>query len=134
MGLRHFQKGQSGNPGGRPRLPEDVREMARGLSVEALQTLAEVMRDKRQSGAARISAASVILDRAWGKAPQQVTTEARNIDDYSDAELVAIIEAGLASAGPSSPQPALSAPLSSITVRRRRDRQGPRADGHGRSL
>ncbi|SEE72603.1 hypothetical protein SAMN05444161_6879 [Rhizobiales bacterium GAS191] len=105
-----FQKGKSGNPHGRKAAPEDVKELARGLSVEALQTLAEVMRDKRQSGAARISAAAVILDRAWGKAPQPVTTQARNIEDYSDAELVAIIEAGLASAGGSNAQPALSAP------------------------
>jgi hypothetical protein len=84
-GGKPFQKGQSGNPGGRPRIPEDVKELARGYSVEAIETLATIMKDVGQSGSARVSAASTILDRGYGKAPQHITTE--RIETLSDEQL-----------------------------------------------
>ena len=39
-----FPKGQSGNPGGRPRDEQKVAELARSHSREAIETLAELMR------------------------------------------------------------------------------------------
>ena len=45
--LRPFKKGQSGNPAGRMKIPPDVKEMARGLTTEAIG-----------QGAANISAAA----------------------------------------------------------------------------
>lgn len=83
--LKPCKPGEVRNPGGRPRVPEDVKQMARGLAPEAIQTLAEIMRDKDATAPARVSAASIILDRGYGKAPQHITTE--RIDDLSDAEL-----------------------------------------------
>jgi hypothetical protein len=65
--LRPFPKGQSGNPSGRQKIPADVKEMARGLTREAIQTLASVMRDKAAPHSARVRAAETILDRAWGR-------------------------------------------------------------------
>ena len=62
-----FKPGKSGNANGRPPIPEDVKEAARALTVEALDTLRECLRDK--SGAVRVRAAEALLDRAWGKAP-----------------------------------------------------------------
>jgi hypothetical protein len=85
VALRPFKKGQSGNPGGRPKIPADVKELARGLSVDAIKTLAAVMRDTKQSGPARVSAASTILDRGYGKAPQHITTE--RLDSLSNEQI-----------------------------------------------
>jgi hypothetical protein len=83
--LRPWQKGKSGNPNGRPKMPPDVRELARGLSPDAITTLGEIMKDKEAQAGARVAAASTILDRAYGKAPQHITTE--RVDDLSNAEL-----------------------------------------------
>ena len=69
-----FKKGQSGNPTGRPKLPEDiklVRELARQYTAQAVETLAEVM--VTGSSSARVSAANAILERGWGKPEQPVT-------------------------------------------------------------
>jgi hypothetical protein len=68
---RPFAKGRSGNPGGRPKDLEGVRALAKSYTVEAIDTLAKVMRKGPTEGA-RIRAAEALLDRAWGKASQAV--------------------------------------------------------------
>lgn len=79
-----WQKGQSGNPRGRrskravngqeKRLIRlTAREQAERHVGEAFRTLSEVMRDKSAPHSARVSAASTLLDRAYGRAPQDVT-------------------------------------------------------------
>ena len=66
---RPWPKGTSGNPGGRPKVAADVRALARQLTAQALNALAEIMEDSGTPAAARISAAKELLDRGWGKAP-----------------------------------------------------------------
>lgn len=68
-----FRKGD-GRRRGPPPLPAEVREAFRAASPEALETLRSVMRryakgDENTPASAAVSAASAILDRAWGKAP-----------------------------------------------------------------
>jgi len=67
-----FEKGKSGNPGGRPKEQHDLRVLARERTTEALGALTEIVSDKVCSPAARVSAAIAILDRGYGKPAQQL--------------------------------------------------------------
>jgi hypothetical protein len=66
---RPFPRGTTGNPRGRPKIPADVRAVAKAQSHAALLALADVLR-RGNPAAARVSAATAILDRAWGKPMQ----------------------------------------------------------------
>jgi hypothetical protein len=82
-----WKRGQSGNRSGRPKRPAtveahkiiaDVKAAARELTPQALGTLQEVMEDKRAPPAARVTAATAILDRGWGRAAQTIEAEVTN--------------------------------------------------------
>jgi hypothetical protein len=70
--MAKFQKGQSGNPGGRPKTSGPARQLARIYTVEAIETLVEIMRDNAANHTARVTAAQSLLDRGWGKPSQQL--------------------------------------------------------------
>jgi hypothetical protein len=57
-----FQKGQSGNPGGRPKVVAEVRELARQHTSKAVETLVSIMSNHKAAPAARVSAANALLD------------------------------------------------------------------------
>lgn len=63
------------NPAGRPAIIRDIRDAAKGHTRTALNVLIKCMTDHDTPPAARIAAATAILDRGWGK-PQQ-SLEAR---------------------------------------------------------
>lgn len=68
---RPFRKGQSGNPGGRPKEDGDVKLLARQHTVAAIERLAHwLMSDNAK---ASVSAAQALLDRGYGRAPQAIT-------------------------------------------------------------
>jgi hypothetical protein len=89
---RPFQKGVSGNPGGRPKVLGDVQELARQQSPQAINTLAEIMGDDEAPPAARVAAANALLDRGYGKPTQLVAQALARFDPatLSDEELAAI--------------------------------------------
>jgi hypothetical protein len=85
---RPFQKGQSGNPGGKPKAIKAVEELARSHTADAIGTLAEIMKNSEAPAAARVTAASTLLDRGWGKARQEVQIGGEiDVRSLGDAEL-----------------------------------------------
>jgi hypothetical protein len=70
--------------------------VARCHTQEAIGTLLQVMRDAKSPAAARIAAASVLLDRGWGKAPQALNM--RHQLDFA-AEFEAFLRALSAGSG-----------------------------------
>ena len=60
-----FTAGVSGNPGGRPKIPADVREAIRAACPEAVRVLIDLLHSKKE--AYRLEAAKTLLDRGYGK-------------------------------------------------------------------
>ena len=88
-----FQPGQSGNPGGRPKVAGHIRDLAREYGPEAIEKLVDLMRgeDARVSRAA----AADLLDRGYGKPSQPVggaddLPAIKSERELTDAELAAI--------------------------------------------
>ena len=52
----------------------EIRSYARSHALEAIQTLAGIARNGKQE-AARVAAATALLDRGWGRPPQAHTGE-----------------------------------------------------------
>jgi Family of unknown function (DUF5681) len=83
-----FKKGQSGNPGGRPKALVEIVELAREATPEAIKTLKKIMLDEQAPHAARVAACNALMDRAFGK-PLQTTLnyfEGENLEEISDDE------------------------------------------------
>lgn len=71
-----------GRPKGTPnKATADIRSLAQKYGEEALDILAEIMRDKQRPAAARVSAAKELLDRGYGKTPQPIAVNTANIAD-----------------------------------------------------
>lgn len=84
---RPFQPGQSGNPGGRPAQGVNIRALARQYTEKAIRALVDALDDPRT----KVAAATELLNRGWGKAPQPMSGE----DGEGDAKLVVQIVTGV---------------------------------------
>lgn len=86
-----FQKGHSGNPGGRPKYPAELWRAAQALCPEALQILVSIARNLKLPAGARVMAANSILDRGLGKPKEHVRVDMfKNAAELTDDELAAI--------------------------------------------
>lgn len=63
----------------------DIRSLARAHTASAIATLAGIMRQAKAPAAARVAAASALLDRGWGKPTQPLGGDA---DDPLRIELI----------------------------------------------
>ncbi len=94
-----FEAGVSGNPLGRPRAILSVRDLARSHTDEAIATLAEIMRDPEAPANARISAASELLNRGYGRPVDQKAMVVmsqqqelpKGVRDLSTSEIIGLI-------------------------------------------
>ena len=87
---RPFQKGQSGNPGGKRKKDYRITDLAQEYTEEALQTLRAIMLNS-EDDRARVMAADKILDRGYGKPAQSV--EVTNPDGSMSAAWMAAMKA-----------------------------------------
>lgn len=70
-----------GNPGGgRPKMPDELREAFRDLTIKARDTLVEIMCNPDAKESARVRCAEIILERGWGKPEQAVSIETTKTD------------------------------------------------------
>lgn len=71
----------------------DLRQKCRLYSRQALATVLRIMRDDSFGPMVRLQAAQTILDRGWGKAPQQLDVSIEHrLAQLSDSELKAHIQ------------------------------------------
>ena len=56
-----FGAGNTANPGGRPRIPEDVKELTKLNSPDMVRVVLEIAKDQEQPAAARVAAANSII-------------------------------------------------------------------------
>ena len=87
--VTRFRKGRSGNPGGRPKVVAEVRDLAQAHTADAIEALAKICRTGK-SESARVSAAVALLDRGYGKPLQTVSTSRPSIVELSDEQLLEI--------------------------------------------
>ncbi len=86
-----WQKGRSGNPGGRPKEIGHVRELARQHTDEAILTLVVVMSNPRENSRARVAAAEALLDRGWGR-PDSSVNVSSTVSITHEQALAALME------------------------------------------
>jgi hypothetical protein len=79
-----FEKGKSGNPGGRPKENEEIKKLAQEHCPAAIKRLAVLMNDP--SGRTAVAACTALLDRGHGK-PLQAVEHSGSIARTHEEEL-----------------------------------------------
>ena len=66
-----FEKGKSGNPGGRPKAAYDIKALAQANTKEAFEVILRIMRDEENPELA-LKAANIVIERGYGKPIQEM--------------------------------------------------------------
>lgn len=74
-----FKPGQSGNPGGRKKVPDDIKAAFRELTPKAVETLKGILLSDTAKDADKIKAAEIIMDRAYGKPLQAMDLDVNSL-------------------------------------------------------
>jgi len=72
-----FKPGQSGNPSGRKKMPEDVKRAFKELTPVAIEKLTEMINNPATKDADRLRAIDIVLDRGLGKPSQEINMDAK---------------------------------------------------------
>lgn len=74
-----FQKGKSGNPGGRKPMDAATKKMLCEATPEAAALLIDTLRNCETDIKLRVHVAEVILDRVYGKSSQPIVADVDNV-------------------------------------------------------
>lgn len=90
-----FKPGQSGNPGGRPKLTpeeEDALALAKSFAPDAVKALHEIATSKTASDKARVTAAEALINRVYGKPKETVESTIKH-DRRSESDILSELAA-----------------------------------------
>ena len=75
-----FKKGDPRRgPGGRKKVPDDIKAMLAGATPDACKLLCDTVNDPEAKLELRIKCSEILLDRVYGKPQQAVEVDAKNI-------------------------------------------------------
>ena len=83
-----FTKGQSGNPGGRPRATAELRNLAQTAGLDAFRRVVELTRHEDPKIA--LEAVKIVLDRGFGRPAQPVDGDGQGGPIVQKIELVIV--------------------------------------------
>ncbi len=114
LGIGRWQKGVSGNPGGKSKAMAECQAIARERSVEAVTRLADLIQSPDERVA--LMASDKILERAWGK-PKEQKDEPKAALDLSKVppEALQLIKQALAMIATATPAPRADIPDIEVT-------------------
>ena len=81
-GPHRWKPGESGNPDGRPKISRELAAAAREFTPEILERLKHWL--ESNSYQASLGAASILLDRGYGKPTQHIEVEDSTINDLAE--------------------------------------------------
>lgn len=84
-----FKPGESGNPSGRPKVPKELVAICRDISPEVVQFWVTTMRNAEEKAADRLRASENIMERAYGKAAQNINA---NVNDQRTIDTSTLTE------------------------------------------
>jgi hypothetical protein len=84
---RPIQKGQVLNPTGRPKIPQELRDMAKAACPEAILIAVRIMKDEEEATRDRLKAVEIVLNRGYGTPMQSV-----ELSNSSNEQLKILVE------------------------------------------
>ena len=75
-----FLKGNRANPGGRPQIPIEIKQLARELSLEGMQHVAAMMRRETTSDRDMLAAVRLLMEYGYGRPAAELDRERVQMD------------------------------------------------------